>query len=138
MKRGQLMAFCMGDGPKMLEIARTVEPVCKRKEYYHGMLSFALEQAGHPQEAEVEARIGVEVKPDDAWSHHAIAHALYFQGKLDDGLKWYEYYPRAFACTFAHTFIVWNDCLPIGKTACRSCIHTTTFTSLCFIWIKAT
>jgi len=39
-------------------------------------------------DAEREGRRGVVIQPDDAWSHHAVAHALYGQGRLQDGLNW--------------------------------------------------
>jgi hypothetical protein len=45
--------------------------------FYHGMIAFALEQNGDSDGAETHGRIGTEILPDDAWSHHAVAHALY-------------------------------------------------------------
>ena len=35
----------------------------------------------------------------DAWSHHAVAHSLYYQCKLVEGLEWM--YPL---------HIYWNEC----------------------------
>jgi hypothetical protein len=45
--------------------------------FYHGMVAFALEQNGDSEGAELHGRLGTEILPDDAWSHHAVAHALY-------------------------------------------------------------
>lgn len=47
--------------------------------FYHGMLGFALEQVGDSAGAEYHGRRGTDVQADDAWSHHAVAHALYNQ-----------------------------------------------------------
>jgi hypothetical protein len=45
--------------------------------YYHGLLSFSLEQVGEYDRAEVEGRRGADLVFDDVWSQHAVAHALY-------------------------------------------------------------
>jgi len=87
------MAFCLGDSAKMLGIALKAGVACSGKEYYHGMLSFALEQHQQPKDAEEEARRALAIKKDDAWSHHALAHALYFQGRLDEGIEVYVAFP---------------------------------------------
>ncbi len=50
--------------------------------YYHGMLAFAMEQVEDLVGAELHGRRGTEVQPDDPWSHHAVAHALYGQVRL--------------------------------------------------------
>ncbi len=43
------------------------------------MIAFAFEQIGDSSSADLHGRIGTTVVPDDAWSHHAVGHALYNQ-----------------------------------------------------------
>ncbi len=43
------------------------------------MLAFAFEQVGDAASAEEHGRLGTSLVPDDAWSHHAVGHALYNQ-----------------------------------------------------------
>lgn len=46
MKRGQLVAFLLGDAHKLLELCelKAVQSACMNRPYYQGMLGFALEQ----------------------------------------------------------------------------------------------
>lgn len=89
MKRGQLLAFLVGDKEGLLAIIQypAVITACHMRPYYWGMVGFALEQNGRLIEAEEAGRKGEEIEPSDPWSHHAIAHALYFQGQLAEGLQ---------------------------------------------------
>jgi hypothetical protein len=56
LKRGQLLAFILGDVKSMLTIVNTPAVIyaCRGKKYYHGMLSFALEQNCRFEEAAAE------------------------------------------------------------------------------------
>lgn len=89
-KRAQLLAFIDGDAELML--AATAHPEVRRanagRPYFHGLLAFALEQCGRLEEAEAEGRRGTEVCPGDSWSHHAVAHSLYFQCRLEECVDW--------------------------------------------------
>lgn len=87
LKRAQLVAFLVGDAKKMLKVAKASKSACAGKPYYHGMLAFSLEQNGKLKKAEREGKRAVDISPDDPWAHHAVAHALYFQGKLDEGIE---------------------------------------------------
>ena len=60
----------------------------KDRPYFQGMYSFALEQNGNLKEAEIAGRKGVSLCRSDPWSHHAVAHTLYFQCKLVEGIEW--------------------------------------------------
>jgi len=92
LKRGQLVAFCMGDLKAILSIALGVENVCKDREYYGGMLCFALEQNGRYEEALIAGKKGVSILEDDPWAHHSVAHALLSLGKVDEGIEWMKKY----------------------------------------------
>ena len=91
-KRAQLVAFLLGDAKKILSIVESpaVIDTCSRgrRAFFHGMLGFALEQNGRLREAEAAGRLGSEINPEDPWAHHAVAHALYFQGRYKDGISW--------------------------------------------------
>jgi hypothetical protein len=51
LKRGQLVAFCVGDRAGMLEIALAMRDTSGDRPYFNGMLCFALEQNGRYDEA---------------------------------------------------------------------------------------
>jgi len=90
MKRAQLLAFIDGDAELML--AAVSHPDVLRantgRPYFHGLRAFALEQCGRLEEAEAEGRRGTEVCSGDSWSHHAVAHSLYFQCRLEECAEW--------------------------------------------------
>jgi len=106
-KRAQLMAFILGDARTMLAVLTSppVEAACRNRPYYHGMLSFALEQNHMLEDAYIAARRGVEICPEDPWAHHAVAHTLYFQGRLRSGLN--------FMLSAAAN---WNNCMSFMLT----------------------
>jgi tetratricopeptide (TPR) repeat protein len=54
------------------------------------MLAFGLEENQRFQEAEAAGRKATEINRRDPWTHHAIAHVLYSQGRLDEGIAWTE------------------------------------------------
>lgn len=89
-KRGQLLAFFQGKSEQMLSIARAAEEACAKRPYFQGMLAFALEQCCQLDEAEQAGLAGSDCQPDDAWAHHAVAHALFFQGRGKEGIKWMQ------------------------------------------------
>ena len=87
-KRAQLMAFLDGDKDRLLSIVSNpvVMAVNRERPYFQGMRGFALEQNGFLNEAEEAGREGTRILPSDAWSHHAVAHSLYFQCRLSEGV----------------------------------------------------
>lgn len=72
------MCLCLCAPAQVAQLPAVVDALSGTP-FYHGMLAFALEQCGDSGGAEREGRRGTEVAPDDAWSHHAVAHALYNQ-----------------------------------------------------------
>jgi len=92
LKRCQLLWFFLGEPEEMLRVCQG--PVAEANDgraFFDGMVAFALEQAGQLPEAEATARRGLvsaqEAEVSDPWAHHALAHALYFQGQLSEGIQ---------------------------------------------------
>ena len=79
--------------------------------YYHGMLAFALEQNGDSAGAEAHGRKGTDIVPDDAWSHHAVAHALYNKAsemvERVSCCRCADHYCRVGIC-FCDSWALWN------------------------------
>ncbi|WP_119462890.1 tetratricopeptide repeat protein [Rhodospirillaceae bacterium SYSU D60014] len=53
-----------------------------------GMHSFGLEETGDYARAEEAGRRAVELQPLDCWAHHAVAHVMEMQGRVEDGIGW--------------------------------------------------
>lgn len=51
------------------------------------MHAFALEMCRHDERAEATAHRALELDPDTPWAHHALAHLLLNQRRIDDGLR---------------------------------------------------
>lgn len=85
------------------------------REYFHGMLAFALEQVGDLDAALEHGLRGTDIRGDDAWSQHAVAHALYFQGELRRGADWLSAPERSEQwrplCSFMRTHNWWHVAL---------------------------
>ncbi|MBY0276485.1 hypothetical protein K2Z84_14165 [Candidatus Binatia bacterium] len=50
------------------------------------MHAFALELCRHDERAETTARRAIELEPDTPWAHHALAHLLLNQRRIDEGV----------------------------------------------------
>ena len=50
------------------------------------MHGFALELCRHDERAEATARRALELEPDTPWAHHALAHLMLNQRRIEDGL----------------------------------------------------
>ncbi len=53
-----------------------------------GMHAFGLEESGNYAAAEEAGRTAIELEPRDTWAHHAVAHVMEMQGRIDDGIQW--------------------------------------------------
>jgi len=101
-KLAQVMYFNLGHVSKMLQISQVSFKKCRvenpLKHYLMGMLAFGLVENCESsdieklREAEEMGRKATSLAPfcKDAWAHHAVAHCLEVQGKLDDGIRWME------------------------------------------------
>ncbi|MFO1038676.1 MAG: tetratricopeptide repeat protein [Geminicoccaceae bacterium] len=53
-----------------------------------GMHAFGLEETGDYARAEAVGRQAVDMRPQDSWAHHAVAHVMEMQGRAEDGIGW--------------------------------------------------
>ena len=52
------------------------------------MYAFGLEEAGDYARAEDLGRQAIDAEPFDCWAHHAVAHVMEMQGRVQDGIGW--------------------------------------------------
>jgi tetratricopeptide (TPR) repeat protein len=55
-----------------------------------GMHAFGYEECNQYPDAERAGRKAVELGGDDSWAVHAVAHVMEMQGRIGEGLAWYE------------------------------------------------
>ncbi len=99
LQQGQYHYFYTGNKDKLLKIAQKVVSANRDSRYLYGMLAFSLEQCSQLAAAEKMARIAVKLNRHDPWAHHAIAHVMETQGRVEEGIAWME--------NFADT---WENC----------------------------
>ncbi len=58
--------------------------------YVLGMHAFGYEECNQYPEAERVGRKAVELSGDDCWAVHAVAHVMEMQGRIGEGLEWYQ------------------------------------------------
>ena len=89
-KLGQYHLFNLGDASGMLRMALHAFPACETLPYVHGMAAFGYEQCHLMADAEAAARRAMEIEPTDPWAHHALAHVMLTQGRVDEGIAFLE------------------------------------------------
>lgn len=85
LKLGHYHLFNRGDSPGMLRIALAALPAAGDVPYLHGMLAFAWEQCHFLEQAEAAARQAMALRRKEPWAHHALAHVMLTQGRLQEG-----------------------------------------------------
>ncbi|MGL6210598.1 MAG: tetratricopeptide repeat protein, partial [Paracoccaceae bacterium] len=89
-KIGQYHLFNQGDAPGMLRLGLHALPAGQAAPYLHGMIAFGYEQCHLMTEAEAAARRAMDLEPSDPWAHHALAHVMLTQGRVDEGIEFLE------------------------------------------------
>lgn len=87
---GQYHYFYQGNKQGLLQIAEKVLPANRENHYLQGMLAFGLEQCHRLDEAEAVGRLATQMNRDDPWAHHAVAHVMEMQGRIEEGIAWME------------------------------------------------
>lgn len=77
--------FNLGQARGMLEVAEAILPALDGRPYVHGMHAFALEQTGSFEAAEAAGHRAIEIRRADPWAHHAVAHVMEMQGRVEEG-----------------------------------------------------
>ena len=85
LKLGQYHEFNRGNSPGMLRMALDAQAAAADVPYFHGMLAFAQEQCHLLDEAEASARRAIAMRRKEPWAHHALAHVMITQGRVQEG-----------------------------------------------------
>lgn len=85
LKLGHYHLFNTGDSPGMLRMALAALSAAGDVPYLHGMLAFAWEQCNAFEEAEAAARKAMGMCRKEPWAHHALAHVMLTQGRIEEG-----------------------------------------------------
>jgi hypothetical protein len=86
----QYLAFTRGDFPRMLRIALAALPAVEDEPRIHGMAAFGYEQCHLLADAERAARRALEMRREEPWAQHALAHVMITQGRIDEGARFLE------------------------------------------------
>jgi tetratricopeptide (TPR) repeat protein len=109
LQRLYVVWFWQGRFPEMLGLTTAFARHYPGTSYMLGMHAFALEQADRCDEAIRVAQAAITANPDDAWSVHALAHALYEMESYDTGVR--RLPPATHACTGLNWFrdhLLWH------------------------------
>jgi tetratricopeptide (TPR) repeat protein len=105
-QQAQYHYFYQGESTLLLKIAEKALKVAERSlvpnaihHYLYGMMAFGLEQCHQLAAAEAMGHRAIALNRYDPWAHHAIAHALDAQGRIDEGITWMERHADT-----------WSDC----------------------------
>ncbi|NUH66998.1 tetratricopeptide repeat protein [Sulfitobacter sp. S0837] len=90
LKLAQYHLFNQGDAAEMLRIALKSLPAAEDIAYIHGMIAFGYEQCHLLDRAEAAARRAMELRPDEPWAHHALAHVMLTEGRIAEGARFME------------------------------------------------
>lgn len=90
LKIGQYHCFNRGDGEGIKRLAELALPAAGDVGFLHGMHAFGLEQCHRLEAAEAAGRKATEMNRNDPWAHHAVAHVMETQGRVDEGIAWME------------------------------------------------
>ncbi len=85
LKLGQYHLFNRGDSPGMLRLALQALLAASDVPYLHGMAAFGYEQCHLLTQAEASARHAVGLCCKEPWAHHALAHVMLTQGRIEEG-----------------------------------------------------
>lgn len=84
-KWAQYHHFNLGQAEHMLEVAETLLPALEGRPFVHGIHAFTLEQMNEFERAEEEGRRAISICREDPWAHHAVAHVMEMQGRVEEG-----------------------------------------------------
>jgi hypothetical protein len=86
----QYFEFNRGNCPGMLRAALAVSEPNAGNAHLHAMTSFAYEQCRLLDQAQAQARAALDLRREDAWARHTIAHVMLARGRIDAGARFLE------------------------------------------------
>lgn len=89
-QQGQYHYFYRGDTASLLQIAEAALPANPEHPHLYSMIAFGLEQCHRLKEAEEIGRQATALDRHNPWAHHAVAHVMEMQGRIDEGIAWME------------------------------------------------
>lgn len=94
LQAAHLMDFYRGDALNLRNRVSRVVPAWDRAvpgyAYVLGMHAFGFEECNEYAAAERIGRSAVALSGDDSWGVHAVGHVMEMQGRIGEGLDWYE------------------------------------------------
>jgi hypothetical protein len=94
LQTAHLLDFYRGDALNLRNRVSRVLPAWSQGvpgyAYVLGMHAFGYEECNQYPDAERTGRRALELSGDDSWAVHAVAHVMEMQGRIRDGLAWYE------------------------------------------------
>jgi len=92
LRLSQFELFWLGEVAWMRDISERAAPAWGEGDpnlsTYLAVRAFGLEENGAYALAERCGKRAVELAPHDPWGAHAVAHVLFMQGRLEDGIAW--------------------------------------------------
>jgi hypothetical protein len=110
-KAGQYHQFNLGNSPGMLRLINPVRDANADNPYVHGMAAFAHEQCHQLDKAEAAAWKAVELQRKEPWAHHALAHIMLTQGRIEEGMRFFDDVRETWTDlnSFMYTHNWWHD-----------------------------
>jgi hypothetical protein len=84
-KLNQYVEFNRGNWPALLRIGLKATAGAADIAHSHGLLAFAYEQCHLLEEAQTSAREALRLQPSEPWAHHALAHVMLTEGRIEEG-----------------------------------------------------
>lgn len=92
LQMAHLFDFYRGDARNLRDrVVRVMPNWSKDLPGWHAVLAmqaFGLEECGEYGKAEEAGRAACAIQPRDAWAHHAVAHVMEMQGRVEEGIDW--------------------------------------------------
>lgn len=85
-KWGQTHYFNIGDAEGMRRLGERSVAAAPEVPYAWGLYAFGLEEDNRLEEAEEAGRRAIAMQRVEPWAHHAVAHVLETQGRVDEGI----------------------------------------------------
>ena len=94
LQTAHILDFALGDAICLRNRVSRVSPAWSATvpgyAYVLGMHAFGYEECNQYAEAERAGRRALELAGDDCWAVHAVAHVMEMQGRIDEGVAWFD------------------------------------------------